>query len=83
MLMKNKKIFFFLLAIAISVYSKTTFAQADSKLSWVANVGARQFPSSAKIFIVKAKSDTSKNIAKQIQEAIDQLCKKRWRYRYV
>ena len=75
--MEYKKMFTFLLGVTLLFYSKTLFGQAitENKLSWVANVGARQFPSFVNTFIVKAKSDTSKNIAKQIQGAIDNCAK--------
>ncbi len=48
---------------------------SDSDLSWAKDVGAKQFPSSTKVFVVKAKSDTSKVISKQIQDAIDKCAK--------
>ena len=44
-------------------------------LSWAKDVGSKQFPSSTKVFIVKAKSDTSKIISRQIQDAIDKCAK--------
>jgi polygalacturonase len=54
-----------------------SFAQKDSvvAMSWTSQAGAKQFPSATKVFIVKAKSDTSKVISKQIQEAIDKCAK--------
>jgi polygalacturonase len=54
-----------------------SFAQKDSAvtMSWTSQVGAKQFPSATKVFIVKAKSDTSKVISKQIQDAIDKCAK--------
>lgn len=43
---------------------------------WVEKVGAKQFPASQKIYIVKAKSDTVKVVTKAIQAAIDECAKK-------
>jgi polygalacturonase len=43
---------------------------------WVSKVGAKQFPSVTKEWVVKAKSDTSKVITKIIQAAIDDCAKK-------
>lgn len=75
--MKNKKIICFLLAIFLLAATKSLFSQtaADSDLKWTKDVGAKQFPSSTKVFIVKAKSDTTKNISRQIQAAIDKCAK--------
>ncbi|MGN6296617.1 MAG: glycoside hydrolase family 28 protein [Ginsengibacter sp.] len=57
--------------------SDFSFAQKDSAvaMNWTSQVGAKQFPSATKVFIVKAKSDTSKVISKQIQDAIDKCAK--------
>jgi polygalacturonase len=54
-----------------------SFAQKDSvvAMSWTSQAGAKQFPSATKVFIVKAKSDTSKVISKQIQDVIDKCAK--------
>ncbi len=75
--MKQKKLIVFFLAITISVCCKNSFGQSntDNDLSWVPDAGAKQFPSSTKIFIVKATSDTSKIISRQIQETIDKCAK--------
>jgi polygalacturonase len=72
-----KKLFLFFIAIIFCVCYKSSFGQsnADNDLSWVSDAGAKQFPSSAKIFIVKAKGDTSKLISKQIQDAIDKCAR--------
>ncbi len=73
----QKNTFSFFLSISLLVCCKKSFSQSggDSNLSWAKDAGAKQFPSSTKIFIVKAKSDTLKNIEKQIQEAIDKCAK--------
>jgi len=75
--MKHKKLICFLLAIFLLAVTKSSFSQpaADSDLKWAKDVGAKQFPSSTKVFIVKAKSDTTKNISRQIQAAIDKCAK--------
>ena len=75
--MKHKKNISFILAIFLLVVAKNSFSQSggDSDLSWTKDVGAKQFPSSTKVFIVKAKSDTTKNISRQIQDAIDKCAK--------
>jgi polygalacturonase len=75
--MKHKKFIVFFLALALLICYDNSFSQSKTSqgLSWVHDAGARQFPSSAKIFIVKVKSDTSKNISKQIQQAIDKCAK--------
>jgi polygalacturonase len=75
--MKHKKFIVFFLALALLICYDNSFSQSKTSqgLSWVHDAGARQFPSSAKIFIVKVKSDTSKNISKQIQQAIDKWAK--------
>ena len=72
-----KKLFLLFIAIIFCVCYKSSFGQSntDNDLSWVSDAGARQFPSSAKIFIVKAKGDTSKLISKQIQDAIDKCAR--------
>jgi polygalacturonase len=44
--------------------------------AWVAEAGAKNFPSGQKVFTVKAKSDTSKVITKTIQAAIDECARK-------
>src|SRR5262245_30812799 len=44
--------------------------------AWVSDVGAKKFPSGQKVFVVKAKSDTSKVVTKAIQAAIDECAKK-------
>src|SRR5664279_5564506 len=75
--MKHKKLITFFFATAFLLAGEKICGQpkSDQDLSWAADTGAKQFPTSTKIFLVKAKSDTSKNIAKQIQAAIDQCAK--------
>src|SRR5258708_5661410 len=67
-------IFYFLLFTAAIFISLNSLAQME-KLDWVNKVGAKQFPSSAKIFKVNAVSDTSKVITKTIQTTIDDCAK--------
>jgi hypothetical protein len=76
-IMKIKNLLFSLFTVALIAFCNNAFAQADStnNLNWTADVGAKQFPSATKIFLVKAKSDTSKIISKQIQDAIDKCAK--------
>jgi len=77
--MKKEKWAVFILAIAVSGYLNHTFAQAKTispgGMSWVAKTGAKQFPSSTKIFKVNAVSDSVKVITKVIQAAIDECAK--------
>ncbi|MEO6720720.1 MAG: glycosyl hydrolase family 28 protein [Ferruginibacter sp.] len=54
-----------------------TYASAQSqKLEWVSKVGAKEFFSGDKIYLVKATSDTGKVITKNIQKAIDECAAK-------
>jgi polygalacturonase len=75
MKIKNPLICLFTAVLLMS--NHFSFAQKDSAvtMSWTSQVGAKQFPSATKVFIVKAKSDTSKVISKQIQDAIDKCAK--------
>ncbi|MEO9032883.1 MAG: glycoside hydrolase family 28 protein [Ginsengibacter sp.] len=75
--MNPKKIVYFFLFIFFLICCKNSFSQSggDSDLSWTKDAGAKQFPTSKGIFIVKVKRDTSKIISKQIQEAIDRCAK--------
>ncbi len=59
--------------IGCFVFCNNSFAQthSDSDLSRAKDVGVKQFPSSIKVFLLKARSDISKVISNQIQEAID------------
>ena len=74
--MKNKIIYFFL-AFFFLVAHKNSFCQsgANNDMNWTKDVGAKQFPSLTKTFIVKAKNDTSKVVSKDIQAAIDKCAK--------
>jgi len=75
--MKIQNLIFCLLTVLLTCFFNNSFAQSAqvNNLEWTNDVGAKQFPSASKIFIVKAKSDTSKVISKQIQEAIDKCAK--------
>ncbi len=75
--MKNKNIVILLVSLFPLFAYNNGIAQTknDQDVSWAADAGAKQFPLSTKIYIVKAKSDTSKIISKQIQEAIDKCAK--------
>ena len=75
MKIKNPLICLFTAVLLMS--NHFSFAQKDSAvtMSWTSQVGAKQLPSATKVFIVKAKSDTSKVISKQIQDAIDKCAK--------
>ncbi|MGN6339721.1 MAG: glycoside hydrolase family 28 protein [Ginsengibacter sp.] len=75
MKIKNPLVCLFTAVLLMS--SDFSFAQKDSAvaMNWTSQVGAKQFPSATKVFIVKAKSDTSKVISKQIQDAIDKCAK--------
>ncbi len=72
---KNIAILILSLFFSFEYYNGTAQTTNDEDLSWTSDVGAKQFPSSTKSFVVKAKSDTSKVISKRIQEAIDK-CEK-------
>ncbi|MBC7874736.1 MAG: right-handed parallel beta-helix repeat-containing protein [Ferruginibacter sp.] len=52
--------------------TKIVSSQDYAKLPWVSKVGAKSFPSGTKVYIVNAKTDTTKVITKNIQAAIDQ-----------
>jgi len=75
--MKIKTPLISLFTAVLLMINHFSFAQQNSApdMSWTGKVGAKQFPSATKAFIVKAKSDTSKVISKQIQEAIDKCAK--------
>ncbi len=75
--MKYKKIIYCFLFMCFFSCCKKSFSQSlgGGDLSWTKDVGAKQFPTSRKLFIVKAKSDTSKIISRQIQAAIDKCAK--------
>ena len=75
--MKIKNLLFSLFTVASIAFCNISFAQihSDNDLSWAKDAGAKRFPSSTKVFTVKAKSDTSKIISKQIQDAIDKCAK--------
>ncbi len=75
--MQRKTMITIFLTITMLVLGNGSFGQSgkNADLSWVTKAGAKQFPSATKIFVVKAKSDTSKDITKQIQETIDKCAK--------
>ncbi|MDQ6902722.1 MAG: glycosyl hydrolase family 28 protein [Bacteroidota bacterium] len=75
--MKLKRIVCFFVAISFLIYCNKSFSQpgSNSDLSWTKDAGAKKFPVSKGIFIVKSTSDTSKVISKQIQETIDKCAK--------
>lgn len=75
--MKIKNLLFSLFTVVLISFGNNAFCQIkpDSDLTWTADVGAKQFPSATKVFFVKAKSDTSEIISKQIQDAIDRCAK--------
>jgi polygalacturonase len=56
-------------------YVVTASGQNYAKLPWVSKVGAKSFPIGTKVFIVDAKTDTTKVITKNIQAAIDACAK--------
>lgn len=62
-----------ILVILFSFISAVGFSQQPE---WVSKVGAKQFPSGKRIFQVKAESDTSKVITKEIQATIDECAKR-------
>ncbi|MEO7984597.1 MAG: glycoside hydrolase family 28 protein, partial [Bacteroidota bacterium] len=63
------------LLVIISLITLTVVAQDYAKLPWVSKVGAKSFPSGAKVYMVNAVSDTAKVITKNIQAAIDDCAK--------
>lgn len=75
--MKHKNIVILLFSLFSLLVNNNGIAQTknDQDLSWAADAGTKQFPSLTEVFIVKVKSDTSKIISKQIQDAIDRCAK--------
>lgn len=76
--MKIFKVHIYVLVLFVIAFPFSINAQKATadKLAWVSKVGAKSLPSSTKIFMVDAVSDTSKVITKQIQKAIDECAAK-------
>ena len=73
--MAKRQYFFFLLTCSFILCCTSSTIGQTADLSWVPKVGAKQFPSGTKEFLVKAKSDTIKLATKAIQAAIDACAK--------
>ena len=72
----SRTFFLFLLChVSFVLLFPTSTNGQTGDLSWVPKVGAKQFPSGKKEFLVKANSDTIKLATKAIQAAIDACAK--------